>query len=193
MGDAASEPVERNAGKRGEIARKYAGIEGVIPGVFCARGMRRTHVLKKRNVGNSSAENSRGGKKRVFWGARRRGRTGARGETGVARGAADGRATRRGDGGVVIGWGGPIHARMLVPQSRAKHGTQRGVRSLVAKRHHGNGVSEFRSLRGVWGRKALLLVAARPGHEVAGPPMFSDVSRQFSRVSRQFSRVSRQS
>ncbi len=53
----------------------------VFPGVFCARCVRRTHVLKNRNVGNSSAIFSRAVKKRVLeWRATQSYIVGARGK-----------------------------------------------------------------------------------------------------------------
>ncbi len=95
---------ETYARNHGDFERGCAGTRSVFPGVFGALRVRRTHVLKKRNVGSSSAKFSRGGKT-AFWNSARRSHIlRLRGGTGVARGRVARRATRVDLGGRAIRW-----------------------------------------------------------------------------------------
>ncbi len=65
--------LETNAAFSEFCERWRGGTGSRVAGCFGARGERRTHVLKNRNVGNSSAIFLRGGGKGCFGGARRAG------------------------------------------------------------------------------------------------------------------------
>jgi hypothetical protein len=80
---------------RGFSERGWAGTRSVFPGVFWKRCVRRSHVLKNRNVGNSSAIFSRGGENAFWNGARRSHRSRPRAGAGVAR---EGRKPRNEEG-----------------------------------------------------------------------------------------------
>jgi hypothetical protein len=93
---------ETYARNHGDFERGCGRTRSVFPGVFGALRERRTHVLKKRNVGNSSATFSRGGKTAFWNGTRRSHISRLRGGTVVVRGGVARRATRVDLGGRAI-------------------------------------------------------------------------------------------
>jgi hypothetical protein len=93
-----------NRGKGGKYAQKRCGTRGRFPHRFWRSDVRRTHELKNRNVGNSSAKNPRGGGKGYFGGRATRPvradvRQGSKYDGGPP---VDRRATRRDHGGELI-------------------------------------------------------------------------------------------
>jgi hypothetical protein len=106
-----------NRDKRGKRTCFTPGTRGRVAGRFWRVRVRRTHVLKNRNVGNSSAIFSRGGENAFWNGARRSHTSWLRGGTRVACKVPPSRATGREDG---RGIGRAEHAypaRMLAPRA----------------------------------------------------------------------------
>jgi hypothetical protein len=81
-------------------AMRALGMRRVFPGVFCGPRVRRSHIPRNGNVGNSRMNFSRGGEKHVLGCARRRRRVADTPECAVANSGARRRATRGGLGGL---------------------------------------------------------------------------------------------